>query len=75
VACGGGFRNAEFVPRVCSERLFRHQLVGDLARKLRVDAALYVDPGKFVTFECRLASKLRSLAREIGLLGVGLRTD
>jgi hypothetical protein len=25
----------EFVPRVCSERIFRHQLVGDLARKLQ----------------------------------------
>jgi hypothetical protein len=50
-------------------------LIGDLAREVRLDAALDVNQGKFVTFECRLASKLRSLAREIGLLGVGLRTD
>lgn len=58
-----------------AERIFRHQLVGDLPRKVRLDATLRVETGQFLTFEFRLSGQLRPLPSEIGLFGVRLGTD
>ena len=72
---GRHLRDAELIPRMGAERVLRHQLIGDLSREARFDAALDVDQGELLVLEGGLARELRSLARKIGLLGVGLRAD
>jgi hypothetical protein len=51
------------------------QLIGDLAGKVGLDAALYINLGQFFALECRLYFELRTLAGEVGLFRVGLGTD
>ncbi|GAA3260981.1 hypothetical protein GCM10020258_23840 [Sphingomonas yabuuchiae] len=53
----------------------RHHLFGHLPRQPRLDPALFVDRGQFARFGQRRTDQLRRLARQIGLLGIGLRTD
>ena len=55
-----------------AKRVSRHQLVGNLARKVRLDTALRVKTGQFLPFEFRLPGKLSPFAREIGLFSVRL---
>jgi hypothetical protein len=56
---GRHLRDAEFIPRMSAERVPRHQLIGDLSREVRFDAALDINQGEFLVLEGgRCQSKL-----------------
>ena len=60
--------------RACAaQSILRHQLLRDLLRQLRLYAAFDVDVGKLLMLEPDILRELFALARQIGLLGVGLR--
>ncbi len=61
--------------RVGAQRVFRGQLLGDLARQRRVEPALHVDAGQFVQLILGLGGEFGSLAGEVGFLRVLLRAD
>ena len=44
----GDFRNPKLIVRVGAQSIFRHQLLGNPARKRLIDASLDVDFGKFI---------------------------
>jgi hypothetical protein len=50
---GRHLRDAEFIPRMSAERVPRHQLIGDLSREVRFDAALDINQGEFLVLEGR----------------------
>ena len=73
---GGGYlRNPEFISCMGRERIFRHQLVSDLARKVSIDAAIHVDVRQFLPFEVWLIGKLGLFPSEVGLLRIRLRAN
>ena len=57
-----------------TERIVGHQLPGHLLGKVRFDTAAHIDLRQLLPLESRLACEFAALAREIGLLGVGLGT-
>ena len=61
---GGDLRNPKFVARVGGKGIFRHELLGDLPRKVPIDATLDVDIGKLIELKSRISlNSLRSRAR------------
>ena len=58
-----------------AERILGHQLNRDLARQLRRDAALDVDLRQLLALARDIGAELRALARQLGVLDVGLRAD
>ena len=58
-----------------AQGVLRHELLGNLPRQRRVDTALDVDVGELLLLERSVLAQLLALACEVGLLGVGLRTD
>ena len=50
-ARGGGLRNAKLIAGVGGKGIFRHELPGDLPRKVPIDATLDVDIGKLIELE------------------------
>jgi hypothetical protein len=57
------------------EGIFRHELLGDLPRKVPIDTALDVDIGKLIELKSGILAQLLAFAREVRLFAVGLRTD
>ena len=55
--------------------IFRHQLLSHLPRKPLFDASLDVNFGELIELGFRALAQFLAFAREIGLFGVGLRTD
>jgi hypothetical protein len=64
------FRNAELVTRMGSERIVRHELVGDLERERGIETSLDVDPRQFRTFELDVRRQFLSLERQVRFLRV-----
>jgi len=52
-----------------------HQLFGDLAGQIRLDASPHVDVGQLIVLEFDILAELLPLSREIRLLGIRLRAD
>ena len=69
---GRDFGNPKLIACVSGERIFCHQLAGNLLRRGPIDAALDVDFGKFVVFGLRIVAQFPAFSRKIRLLGVGL---
>ena len=67
--------DAELIAGVCGESVMRHQSLGDLFGQRRVQAALDVDRCELRVLVGVVRGELRALARQVGLLGVGLRAD
>jgi hypothetical protein len=74
-ARGRGLGDAQFLARVDRQRILCHQRFGNLSRQSRFEPALLVDAGKLIDFLRPLLGEFLGLAREVRLLGVGLRTD
>jgi hypothetical protein len=74
-ACGGDLGNAKLIAAVGGKSIFRHELPGDLPRKVPIDAALDVDIGKLIELKFGGLVQLLAFARQIRPFGVGLRTD
>jgi hypothetical protein len=55
--------------------IFRHQLPGNLPRQDLIDTTLDVDFGKLIKLKLGILAQLLAFAREVRLLGVGLRPD
>ncbi len=66
-------RNAEFVPRMCTQRIVEHELCGHLARQFRFESALDIDACQFALLGHRVGLQFEAFARQIGCFGVGLR--
>jgi len=64
-----------FVARMGAQRVLRHQLPGDLARKPGFDSAHHVSLREFFGLEHRIGGELPRFACKVGMFGVGLRTD
>jgi hypothetical protein len=58
-----------------TKRVMRHQLLGDLLRQRRRQAATDVDGRQFAMLSRWVLLKLMAFTREVGPLGVGLRMD
>ena len=56
-------------------RILGHQLLGNLARQLFVNAALDIGGCQFIELEFRLFGEFLGFACEVGIFGVRLRTD
>ena len=67
------FGEPELVTGVRRERIPGHQLIGHLARELRLHAAVFVDMGELAPLLERLLMKRALLALQIGGLGIRLR--
>ena len=72
---GRNFRHAQFITRMGRQVIFRHQLPSNLTRKPLFDASLDVNFGELIELGFRALAQFLAFAREIGLFGVGLRTD
>ncbi len=68
-------RDAELVASVGAERVVRHELLGHLLRELLIQAPAHVDAHELAVLAGVVGLELLALARQIGLLAVGLRAD
>lgn len=66
---------AQFVTAMRAQRVMRHHLFGDRLCQRGRDAAADVDGGEFPCFGLGIAVQLGSLARQVGMFGIGLRAD
>jgi hypothetical protein len=55
--------------------IFRHQLPGNLPRKVLIDTTLDVDLSKLIKLKLSILAQLLAFAHQIRLFGVGLRAD
>jgi hypothetical protein len=69
------FGQAKFVAGMGGEGVLRRQLFGDLAGQRGVEAAVLVNPRKFVQFGVRLFLQRALLALEVSGLEIRLRAD
>ena len=74
-AGGGALGNPKLIARVGAQGIFRHELPGDLPRKLPIDAALDVEISKLIELEFGIVAQLLAFAPEVRPFGVGLRAD
>ena len=58
-----------------AQRIVGHQLVGDLSRQRCCQPTLDIDRRQFLVLMLRLGIQLAPLARQVGMLRVGLGTD
>ena len=59
----------------CDQGIFRHQLLGNLPRKVLIDTTLDVDFSKLIKLKLSILTQLLAFPPEIRLFGVGLRAD
>ena len=69
------FGYAELVAGMGCQGVVRHQLLGHLGGEQRLQAAGDVDACQLRVFLSRVGRELMPLARQVGLLSVGLRAD
>jgi hypothetical protein len=55
---GGDFRNPKLIARVGGQGIFRHQLLGNLLRKVLIDTTLDVDVSKLIKLKLRILTQL-----------------
>jgi hypothetical protein len=72
---GGDLRDAELIARVRAERVLGHQLQRDVTSEIGIDAALDVDLRQLFPLALDVVGELLRLARQLGVLGIGLRAD
>src|SRR3974390_3436977 len=60
---------------MCAKCIFRHELLGNLSGKARIDSARDIDVGKLPPLELRVIREFPPFPREIGIFDVRLRTD
>ena len=68
-------RNAEFIPGMRTQCIFCHKLLGHLASEAYLNAAADIHLGQFLLLKFRVGHELSCFAFEIGMFGVGLRTN
>ena len=73
VAARVELRDAELVASVRAERVVRHELLGHLFRELGSRPAAHVDAHELAVLAGVVGLELLPLARQVGLLAVGLR--
>ena len=66
--------DAQFLERMRTQRIVRHQLRGYRTGKRRIQATCDIDVRQFLVLMRGIGMQLRTLAREVGLLRIGLRT-
>src|SRR3546814_16444628 len=67
--------NPQLVARMRPKRIARHELIGNRERKFGLQTTRRIDVRQFLPLESRLRGKFGLFAGQVGLFGIGLRTD
>ena len=73
--CRGCCRDPQLIAGMGTERIVFHQLLSDLPRQRRGQTAFDIDCLQLSQFALAIVTQLLPFARDIRLLGIGLRAD